>query len=54
MADKEQCAFVFIQGGVKRFDGFHVHVIGRLIHQHDVGATQHHFAVEHAAFFATG
>ena len=40
MTDENQCALVFFQRGVECFYGFHIQVVGRLIHNQHVGALQ--------------
>jgi len=53
MADKHQRARVIFQRQVQGLDGFHVQVVGGLVHQHDVGLFQDQFAEQHAALLTT-
>jgi hypothetical protein len=43
-----------VEAGVEGLDGFHVQVVGRLVHQQHVGAQQHQLAEQHAALLAAG
>ena len=54
MRDENQRAVVFFQRHVQGFDTFHVHVVGRFVHDQNIGFQQQQFAVKHTAFFATG
>ncbi|MDT4823587.1 hypothetical protein FQZ97_568170 [compost metagenome] len=54
MADEDQGARVVLQRQVERLDGFHVQVVGRLVHHQHVGLLQDQLAEQHAALFATG
>ncbi len=44
----------FSSAMLQRLDRFHVHVVGRLVHQQHVMAAQHQLAVDHAALLAAG
>ena len=52
--DEDQRAGVLLQRGVERLDGFHVEVVGRLVHQQHVGLLQDQLAEQHAALLAAG
>ena len=54
MADEDQRARVVLQRQVECFDRFHVEVVGRLVHQHDVGLAEDQLAEQHAALFTPG
>ncbi|MNE14659.1 hypothetical protein D3C80_1075470 [compost metagenome] len=54
MRDEDQGPLIHLQRQVQGFDGFHVQVVGRLIHDQDVGALHHQLAEQHATLFATG
>jgi hypothetical protein len=41
--DENRRARKFFKRGVERFDAFHVEVIGRLVHQQDIGSLEREF-----------
>lgn len=54
MADKDQYSRINLQRQVQCLNGLHIQVVGRLIHQHDVGVAQGQFAEQHPDLFNTG
>ena len=52
--DEDQRAREFLEPDLQRFDGLHVHVVGRLVQQQHVGPAQHQLAVDHPALLAAG
>ena len=54
MRNEDERADVLLESDLQRLDGFHVHVVGRLVHQHHVGPRQDQLAVDHAALLAAG
>ncbi len=54
VADEDQRARVVLQRQVQRFDGFHVQVVGRFVHDQHVGLLQDQLAEQHATLLTTG
>src|ERR1700731_3237732 len=51
--DKNDRSGIFLQADLQRLDGFHVHVVRRLIQQQHIRPGQHELAVNHASFLAS-
>ena len=54
MTHKDKRAGIVFKGIIEGLDGFHVHVVGRLVQQHDIGLLQNKFAEQHAPLLAAG
>ncbi len=54
MTHKNKCAGIIFQRIIEGLNGFHVHMVGRFIHHHDIGLLENQFTEQQAPLLSAG